>query len=96
MARKRQQHAAGFKAKVALAALKEVKTIGELAGQFGIHPSQIHSWKRQLLEGAEQLFLSSGEKRQQTDQPASAELFEQIGRLKVELEWLKKKAAQFD
>jgi putative transposase len=96
MARKRQQHAAGFKAKVALAALKEVKTIGELAGQFGIHPSQIHSWKRQLLEGAEQLFLSSTEKRQQTEQPASAELFEQIGRLKVELEWLKKKAAQFD
>ena len=72
MARKRQQHAAGFKARVALAALKEVKTIGELASQFGIHPSQFHSWKRQPLEGAEQLFLSSGEKRQQTDQPASA------------------------
>jgi transposase len=95
MPRKRQQHAAGFKAKVALAAVKEMKSISELASQFGVHPSQIHSWKKQLLEGAEELFLSGVEKRQQGDQPEVAELYEQIGRLKVELEWLKKKAAQF-
>jgi transposase-like protein len=96
MPRKRQQHAAGFKAKVALAAVKETKSIGELASQFGVHPSQIHTWKRHLLDGAEGLFLSGIEKRQQADQPEVGQLYEQIGRLKVELEWLKKKAAQLD
>jgi transposase-like protein len=96
MPRKRQQHAAGFKAKVALAAVKEAKSISELAGQFGVHPSQIHTWKRQLLDGAEGLFVSGVEKRQQANQPEVGELYEQIGRLKVELEWLKKKAAQFE
>jgi transposase len=95
MPRKRQQHAAGFKAKVALAAVKEAKSISELAGQFGVHPSQIHGWKKQLLEGAEELFLSGVEKRQQAEQPDVAVLYEQIGRLKMELEWLKKKAAVF-
>ena len=94
MPRKRQQHAAGFKAKVALAAVKETKSISELASQFGVHPSQIHGWKKQLLEGAEDLFLSGVEKRQQAEQPDVAVLYEQIGRLKMELEWLKKKAAQ--
>ena len=96
MPRKRQQHAAGFKAKVALAAVKETKSVSELASQFGVHPSQIHTWRRQLLDGAEELFVSGAEKRQQADQPETGALYEQIGRLKVELEWLKKKAAQFD
>ena len=96
MPRKRQQHASGFKAKVALAAVKEVKSISELAGQFGVHPSQIHTWKRQLLDGVEGLFVSGAEKRQPLDQPEVGELYEQIGRMKVELEWLKNKAAQFD
>ena len=96
MARQRQQHAAGFKAKVAVAAVKEVKTVSELAGQFGVHPSPIHAWKRHLLDGAEDLFRSGVEKRQQADQPEVAALYEQIGRLKVKLEWLKNKVAQLD
>jgi transposase-like protein len=50
MSRKRAQHGAGFKAKVALAALKETRTIAQLAGQFGVHPTQVHKWKRQLLD----------------------------------------------
>ena len=94
MSRKRNQHSAAFKAKVALAALKDVRTVGELAGQFGVHPSQIHQWKRRLLDQAESVFAGPGEKRREAD-VESTELYEQIGRLKMELEWLKKKAAQF-
>ena len=93
MSRKRNQHSAAFKAKVALAAVKEVRTIGELAGQFGVHPSQIHQWKRRLVDQAEALFVGPGEKRRETE-TETAELYEQIGRLKMELEWVKKKAAQ--
>jgi putative transposase len=91
MAGKRKQHTAAFKAQVALAALKADKTVNELAGQFGIHPTLIHGWKKQLLQGADQVF-SNGVRPTATDaETEKAELFEQIGRLKMELEWLKKK-----
>jgi transposase len=93
MARKRT-HEAGFMAKVAVAAIKEVHTVSELAGQFGVHPTQIHKWKRRLLDGAAELFKRPGKERQE-DEGEVAALYEQIGRLKMELEWLKKKAAQF-
>ncbi len=93
MPRKRK-HDAGFIAKVAVAAVKEVHTVSELASQFGVHPTQIHKWKRRLVDGAEELFARPGESRQR-DSTDVAELYEQIGRLKMELEWLKKKAAQF-
>jgi transposase-like protein len=91
MAGKRKQHTAAFKAQVALAAIKSDKTVNELAGQFGVHPTLIHGWKKQLLDGADQVF-SKGSRTAATDTEADkAELFEQIGRLKMELEWLKKK-----
>jgi len=91
MAGKRKHHPAPFKAKAALAALKGDKTMNELAGQFGVHPTLIHGWKKQLLAGVDQIF-SSGTRGASTDVEAEkAELFEQIGRLKMELEWLKKK-----
>jgi putative transposase len=91
MAGKRKQHTAAFKAQVALAALKADKTVNELAGQFGVHPTLIHGWKKQLLAGADQIF-SNGSRAAATDAEAEkAELFEQIGRLKMELEWVKKK-----
>jgi putative transposase len=90
MSRKRNQHSAAFKAQVALAALKEVRTVGELAGQFGGHPSQIHQWKWRLLDQAESVFVGPGDKRREVEVEAG-ELYEQIGRLKMELEWLKKK-----
>lgn len=93
MSRKRNHYGAGFKAKVALAAIKEMRTISELAGQFGVHPSQVRLWKQQLLDQAESLFVGPGEKRREAEAEA-AELYEQIGRLKMELEWVKKKAAQ--
>jgi transposase-like protein len=76
---------------VALAALRGDKTINELASQFGVHPTLIQDWKKHLLAGAEQIF-SNGFKADTTAQAETqkAELFEQIGRLKMELEWLKK------
>jgi putative transposase len=81
-----------FKTKVALEALKGEETISELASRYEVHPNQISKWKKQALEGLPDLF---GDKRQKGNKSASdreAELFEQIGRLKVELDWLKKKS----
>lgn len=94
MPRKRK-HKPEFIAKVALAAVKEVHTMSELGSQFGVHPAQIAKWKRRLVDGAEELFGKPGESRQR-DESEVASLYEQIGRLKMELEWLKKKAAGFD
>ena len=91
MAGKRKQHTAAFKAQVALAAVKGDRTISQLAGQFGVHPTLIHGWKKQLLAGADQLFHHGGQPAAADAEAEKAELFEQIGRLKMELEWLKKK-----
>jgi putative transposase len=92
MAGKRKQHTAAFKAQVALAALKGDSTANELAARHGIHPTLVSNWKKALLDGAPGLFAEgSGKPARVQDQPDPAELFEQIGRLKMELEWLKKK-----
>lgn len=97
MARKRKPRGSDFKAKVAVAALRERQTVSELAKQFEVHPTQIHQWKKQLQEGAIGIFDSGGRRKQATEDERDArELYEQIGRLKMELEWLKKKAAQLD
>jgi len=96
MARKRNRHTAAFKAQVALAALKADRTVNELAAQHGVHPTLIHAWKKQLLTGAESVFTNGVRGEPAADAEAQkAELFEQIGRLKMELEWLKKKVAPF-
>lgn len=92
MAGKRKSHSASFKAQVALAAVKGDKTINELASQFGVHPTLIHAWKKLLLQDAHGLF-DSNTKTPRPPEDKTAELFEQIGRLKVELDWVKKKAA---
>ena len=92
MARKRKAHSAAFKAQVALAAVRGDKTVNELASQFGVHPTLIHEWKKKLLAGAEAVF-ASGAKATGPPEDKTAELYEQIGRLKVELDWVKKKAA---
>jgi putative transposase len=91
MAGKRKQHSAAFKAQVALAALKGDRTVNELAGQFGVHPTLIHGWKKQILTQAETLFANGGKSATTDAEAEKSELFEQIGRLKMELEWLKKK-----
>jgi transposase len=94
----RKQHTAAFKAQVALAAVQGERTINELASHYGVHPTMIHTWKKQLLENVEELFARGGAPSTANDaatQREKAELYEQIGRLKMELEWLKKKVAPF-
>jgi transposase-like protein len=98
MSKKRRQHSARTKFQVAIAAAKNDKTISELAAETGIHPSQISTWKRQLLADGSELFErnGNGNRKEQAQAQQEAELYEQIGRLKMELEWLKKKAALFN
>jgi transposase-like protein len=91
MAGKRKQHTAAFKAQVALAALRGDKTVNERASPYGVHPTLIHAWKKQLLAGADQVFRNGSRAATAGAEADQAELFEQIGRLKMELEWLQKK-----
>lgn len=93
MARKRKSHSAAFKAMVALAAFKGDKTIGELASLHGVHPTMVHAWKKQLMGGVEVLFEGGAKTSSSEHEALQSQLYEQIGRLKTELDWLKKKAA---
>jgi putative transposase len=87
----RRQHGADFKARVALAALKGDKTINEVAAQYEVHPSMVIAWKQQVLAGLPELFSRRSGKSEAATEAQQAGLYEQIGRLKVELDWLKKK-----
>ena len=89
MARIRKKHSPAFKAQVALEAAKQAKTIAELAKQFQVHPVQISQWKKQLLDGMETLFQNSSATRQADPEKLQAELYEQLGRLQMELAWVK-------
>jgi len=91
MSRKRHTHSARFKAKVALEAYKGDKTAAELISAHKITSGQISTWKKRLLEGADQIF-ESGRTEIVDEQALTAPLYQEIGRLKVELDWLKKKA----
>ena len=88
---KRKRYSADFKAKVAVEALKEQKTLSELANQYQIHSVQISTWKKQLLDGSALIFKNSTNNNQKKQQNLEAHLYQEIGRLKIELDWLKKK-----
>ena len=87
----RRRHSASFKAKVALEAIKEEKTISQLASEYEVHPNQIRQWKKRLLTEAADIFSSRREKEARNQEELEAELSRQIGQLKVELDWVKKK-----
>lgn len=96
MTKKRKQYNSRFKFKVALEAIKELKTINEIASLYDVHPSQVKSWKKQLLTEGTTVFGRNTAQQLSEQESREAELYEQIGRLKMELEWLKKKSAQFE
>jgi len=88
MGRKRRTFTDKFKAKVALDAIRGVKTIAELAKEYQVHPNQISGWKRQVLTNAPGLFASGEKPRVRTEEELTAPLYEEIGRLKMDLKWL--------
>ena len=94
MAGKRRRFTAEFKARVVRAALREDKTLAELAGKFSVHPNQITEWKRQVVEAMPELFGRRKAADARASEEHEARLYEQVGKLQVELEWMKKKARQ--
>ena len=94
MTGKRKRHAAAFKAEVALEAAKQTRTVAELAKAYQLHPVQISQWKKQHFDGAESLFRDGRRRDAEDGQALQAELYERIGRLNMEVEWLKKSVAR--
>ena len=91
---KGKRHSSEFKFKVALEAAKASKTLAQLSSDFGLHSSQISEWKGRLMEEGARIFDPRAAHDQREQENLQTELYEQIGRLQMELEWLKKKAAQ--
>jgi transposase-like protein len=91
MTMQRRQHSGEFKAKVALEAIRGERTINQLAAEYGVHPVQITQWKKVALEELSKMFSSRRGARQKDEDALKAALYQQIGQLKVELDWLKKK-----
>jgi putative transposase len=94
--KKRRKHNDRFKFKVALEAVKEQITINEIASKNNIHPNQVSTWKKKLLVEGQTVFGQQTAKKLEEQSARETKLFEHIGRLKMELEWLKKKAAPFE
>ena len=89
MRRKRRNHSSAFKAKVALAAIKNDRTMAELAEQFDVHPNQIQDWRKRLLEDAGQLFGRVRQQREETDEKVK-DLHAKIGQLTMERDFLER------
>ena len=92
---KRKQYEAGFKARVALEAVKGEKTIAQVASEYGVHPNQVRQWKEHLLNVLPELFSDRGKRTDKEREQKEAELYQQIGQLKVENDWLKKNFSSF-
>ena len=90
--RQRRSFSAEMKARIALEAIKAQKTIQEIASHYGVHPNQVTNWKRQTIQGAPELFADRRSRPDTSEEALKAELYQQIGQLQVELDWLKKKS----
>lgn len=89
---KRKQYSSQFKATVALEAVKNQRTIAQIASEYSVHPNQVTEWKKQLLSALPEVFVNRRSSTDQTNEPLVNALYQQIGQLKVELDWVKKKA----
>jgi len=94
MVNMRRHHDAAFKARVALEAIKGEKTMAQIASEFSVHPNQIRQWRRHLLEMLPGIFSDRRKHAEKNRDELEAELYRQIGQLKVEVEWLKKKSRE--
>ena len=94
--KQRKSYTAAFKVKIALEAIKGQRTINEIATHYGVHPKQVTQWKKQAIESLPDVFSTRREHDAQGEEALRAELYQQIGQLKVELDWLKKKAGLLD
>jgi transposase-like protein len=92
MTRQRKQYSGEFKAKVALDAIKGQRTANEIGSSYGVHPNQVAQWKKHALEEMPQVFSERRARAKQGEEDLKAQLYQQIGQLKVELDWVKKKA----
>ncbi|MCD6532577.1 MAG: transposase [Deltaproteobacteria bacterium] len=91
----RKNYSASFKAKVVLEAVKKEKTISQLSSEYGVHSNQINQWCKRVLEELPDIFSQKRKKRGKDTEELQSELYQQIGQLKVELDWLKKKSKLF-
>ena len=89
--KKRKKHSEEFKAKVALEAIRGVRSLSEVSSAFGVHPTVIAQWKRLLIERAAEAFHRNNGLGVRSEEEVTAPLYEEIGRLKMEMDWLKKK-----
>ena len=89
---KRRRHTAAFKAKAALEALKERRTINDIAGDLGVHPGQVTQWKKAAVEGLPNVFARPNKRAEKEHEALLGRLYQEIGQLKVELDWVKKKS----
>jgi transposase-like protein len=93
--KQRKSYTAAFKVKIALEAIKGQRTINEIATHYGVHPNMVTQWKKQAIESLPDVFSSRRERDAQREEALRMELYQQIGQLKVELDWLKKKAGLY-
>lgn len=89
--KQRKSFTTEFKVKIALEAIKGQRTVNEIASQYSVHPNQVTQWKRQAIESLPEVFSTKHERDAEDEEALKAQLYQQIGQLKVELDWMKKK-----
>lgn len=90
--RQRRKFSGEMKARIALEAIQGQRTIQQIASHYEVHPNQVTNWKRQAMEGLPELFLERRQRREESEEELKAQLYQQIGKLQIELDWLKKKS----